>query len=117
MSILDTDKIDTIATKPDSNVVKLVIADHLDWVDADEHCVLLQEKINTYIEFVESGQLKRTKQPPIPENEKIVITLAALCRPSPAGMEFLSKVKVFLAEINLAFEIEIRPMELNNGRG
>ena len=36
--------------------VVLTIADHLDWSETESHLYLLQEKINTYLRFVESGE-------------------------------------------------------------
>lgn len=38
----------------------LVITDHLEWggkAEQGEHLLLLQEKINTYIAFIESGEI------------------------------------------------------------
>jgi hypothetical protein len=59
VSIADRNTIDLVATRPDSSVVKLVITDHLAWDDLDSHFRMLQDKINTYVEFIESGQLER----------------------------------------------------------
>lgn len=56
MSVLDYDKIDAIAEDKDQNVV-LLLADHLDWEREYEHLKILQNKVNAYIQFVESGQI------------------------------------------------------------
>ncbi len=107
MSILETDKIDMIATRPDSNVVKLVVSDHLDWDDVDGHSSMLQAKINTYISFVETGQLLLIKEPPIPENPDVMISLAV---PDPLGraaLDYLSRVRESLADIDIGFAVEI----------
>lgn len=61
MSMTETNVVDIIAV-PDwepENVV-LVITDHLEWGDKaqqGEHLLLLQEKMNTYIASIESGEL------------------------------------------------------------
>ena len=61
MSIVETKVVDIIAVpewEPE-NVI-LVITDHLEWGDKaqqGEHLLLLQEKINTYIAFIESGEI------------------------------------------------------------
>jgi len=108
MSILETDKIDIIGTRQGSNVVKLVVSDHLDWEDAERHSALLQEKINTYIAFIESGQLARTTEPPIPANPEVTIALAVPQQPNDEAMAFLGQVKAFLANMDIGFTIEIQ---------
>jgi hypothetical protein len=58
MSVEDIDKIDRFAFDRRTGDVHLVISDHLDWDENEgEHLLLLQDKLNTYLEFVESGQL------------------------------------------------------------
>jgi hypothetical protein len=41
----------------DSDEVVLTITDHLDWKDENMHLFLLQEKINTYLQFIESEEI------------------------------------------------------------
>jgi hypothetical protein len=107
MSILETGKIDIVATKLNSNEVRLVVSDHLDWSDVEGHFSLLQDKINTYIAFVESGQLERTKEPPIPVNPKVIIVLAVPQEPTQEALKVLGEVKGFLASINIDFALEV----------
>ncbi len=57
MSILEKNKVDAIGKSKIENKVALMIADHLDWENELEHLILLQYKINTYISFIESGQV------------------------------------------------------------
>ena len=54
MTVEDTDKIDIYAFGEDG-VLRLILCDHLPWGD-NEHLYMLQEKLNSYIAFVESGQ-------------------------------------------------------------
>ena len=62
MSIVEGNKIDMVVTDKEKTRVALVIADHLDWEeDESEHLVLLQDKINAYLHFIESGQLKQNR--------------------------------------------------------
>ncbi len=42
---------------PKTGCVELGISDHLDWTQEAEHLVLLQEKVNAYLRFIESGEL------------------------------------------------------------
>ena len=57
MSILDKNKVDGIGKSKTENKLALMIADHLDWENELQHLTLLQDKINTYISFIESGQI------------------------------------------------------------
>ena len=108
MSVDDPNKIDIIATKPDSDVVRLVITDHLDWLDFERHAQLIQDKVNSYIAFIESGQLLRVQQPPIPARPVIMIVLSVQQLPSDEAEEFLRKVRAFLDAVGLHFEIDRR---------
>jgi len=108
VTIADAETIDIIATRPGSDLVKLIITDHLPWDDVHAHSHLLQTKVNTYIAFVETGQLQRVKEPPIPDAPQICITLVAPQPPPVAAQEFLARVKAFLVAQGIGFELEVR---------
>src|SRR6266540_2021756 len=57
MSISETDKIDVIGIDSASGDVILTVSDHLDWEDVGTHLLQLQEKLNTYLAFIESGEM------------------------------------------------------------
>lgn len=60
MSIEQTNIIDAIATDSGACVV-LVISDHLGWTDDSmRHMWLLQEKLNKYLAFLESGEISES---------------------------------------------------------
>lgn len=109
MSITETNKIDIIATRPDSSVVRLVITDHLRWEDFETHARLLQDKVNTYLDFVESGQLRELQTPSIPNDPEIHVALALQHPPSREAEEFFTRVRDFLARVGMKFVVEIRP--------
>lgn len=109
MSITETDKIDIVGTRADSAVVKLVITDHLTWDDFATHARLLQDKINTYLEFVESGQLARMRTPKIPENPDIRISLVLQHAPTREAAAFLAQVREFVGRLGMKFDIEGHP--------
>lgn len=106
MSVLETNQIDLIATRPESDLVKLVITDHLDWSDLDTHCRLLQDKFNTYLEFIESGQLTQVETPKIPLHPDVRIVLAMKHEPTVGANQFLAQARAFLAGVGLNLEIE-----------
>jgi hypothetical protein len=108
VSILETTEIDIVATRPDSSVVRLVIADHLDWGDFQGHAELLQAKVNTYLAFVESGQMRRMQNPPIPADARVEIVLAAQHAPTAQARELLEQVRAFLQEEGFTFLLDVK---------
>ncbi|MCP4323527.1 MAG: hypothetical protein GY951_11935 [Psychromonas sp.] len=57
MSVVDTDSIDAIGLDKEAKRLFLTIIDPLVWDNENVHLFTLQEKINTYLHFVESGEL------------------------------------------------------------
>lgn len=58
MSIENSNVIDLIGrNKGNQKEIVLTISDHLDWSEPNEHLQLLQDKINMYIAYVESGEI------------------------------------------------------------
>lgn len=111
MSILESNKIDIVASRPDSNVVMLMITDTLEWGNLEMHARLLKEKINFYLDFLDSGELRRLKKPRIPEKPEIRISLATREKPTPKAEEFLVEVRSFLLGVGIDFEWQVRPGE------
>jgi hypothetical protein len=109
MSILESNRIDIVASRPDSNVVMLMITDTLGWSDLETHARLRRDKINSYLAFLESGQLQRLKEPRIPEKPEIRISLATAQRPTPKAEEFLAEVRSFLLGLGIDFEWRVSP--------
>jgi len=58
MSIIESGVIDSVIFSENYEDIILLITDHLDWSSTQDHLLLLQEKLNTYIKFFESGQLE-----------------------------------------------------------
>ena len=57
MTVEESAKIDFAAIEPQSGEMRLIISDHLDWIDEGEHLRLLQSKLNSYLAFIESGEI------------------------------------------------------------
>lgn len=58
MSIVDENKIDGIALGNNCELLIMLITDHLDWANEYGHLVQLQNKINSYIGFLETEQFR-----------------------------------------------------------
>lgn len=56
MSVVDNKTVDGVALTDDRTGIILLITDHLDWNSEYQHLLMLQEKINTYISFLEEKQ-------------------------------------------------------------
>ena len=57
MAVDQTRVVDTVGLETETGAVILTIYDHLDWSDTLAHQTVLQEKINTYLLFIESGEI------------------------------------------------------------
>jgi urate oxidase len=93
MSVLNREKIDFIGIDKVTKDTILTISDHLNWNEELEHIYILQEKINSYIAFIESDEIYETF--PDARNRSIVIKIIFKYEPSALGIEFLKKSKAF----------------------
>jgi hypothetical protein len=58
MTVEEPGKIDFTVIEPRSGDICLVITDHLGWNEQEgEHLLLLQDKLNSYLSFIESGEI------------------------------------------------------------
>lgn len=56
MSITDADTIDIVSFDRTSGDLVLTVSDHLDWGQTQEHLEILEAKLNTYLEYLESAE-------------------------------------------------------------
>lgn len=56
LNIENTDTIDGLAYEQETSILILLLADGMDWSDMNRHLLLLQEKLNTYIWYIDSRQ-------------------------------------------------------------
>jgi len=103
MSVNETMVIDFI-TEKDNNVI-LTISDHLEWDDKQDHILLLQEKIKTYLMAIESGQVY--EKYPLSIGKNFVISVALKFEPHKDGLLFLSHVKNILLNDGYGFDYYI----------
>jgi Family of unknown function (DUF6572) len=102
MSIEETNKIDIVATSPDGDVVKLVIADHLDWEDPKRHLLLLQAKINAYVAFIESGQINEVA----PDCSRVCVAIASEYALPVIAEQFVAKAREVLSSLGVELKVE-----------
>ena len=93
--------IDFIGTEKTTGDVVLTISDHLDWVDVSSHLYTLQEKINDYLAFIESGEI--FDEYPKARGKKIKIKIYFRYAP-PAGdaLSFISHAEEIISNAGFA---------------
>ena len=89
MPVDDFTVIDFVATHAKTGDAMLVISDHLEWDDKNEHLYILQNKINAYLEGIENGSLYEAY--PDARNRKIVIDIKAKYETNEKGRVFLER--------------------------
>jgi hypothetical protein len=102
MSVNQTDTIDNIGTTPDGKVT-LTISGHHSW---DELWLLelLQDKINAYLQFIESGQI--LDDYPNAVGREIVIKTVMKFEPNEEATSFFKKAKEVVTKRELDFNGE-----------
>ena len=82
----------------------LTISDHLDWIETDQHLEILQDKINAYLAFVESGEIY--EKFPETRSRPIRIEVVFQHKPNPEGFLFLSKAQSIVESAGFGFHFE-----------
>ena len=113
MTIDQTNVVDFVALDTKTNEALLVITDHLEWTDDDkwskEHMFLLQEKVNAYLGFIESGDIYQ--RCPEARGRAIVIRVVSKYPLSEEARRFCEKIRSFLADAGYRIEFEYRPLD------
>jgi uncharacterized protein DUF6572 len=104
MSVDQPDKVDIISTTPEGKVM-LTIADHLPWDEQNEHLLLLQNKINSYLTFIETGQI--FEEYPNAQNSILVIQISMKYEPVHTALHFLNLCKETILKSDIEFSWEI----------
>jgi hypothetical protein len=104
MSIDQPGKIDIISTNEQGNVV-LHIADYLEWDSENEHILLLQDKINAYLQFIQSGQI--FEEYPAAVNNQISIEIVFKHDPPQSSLTYLNRFKEIADELSFPFSWRI----------
>lgn len=106
MAVSDKDKIDSIGTDSGFGNVILTINDDLSWRNEYEHLNILQDKINSYLEFIDNGELY--KNYPNAEGKRIEILINFENGITPKCQAYLNRVRnrLVILGINVVYNIE-----------
>ncbi|WP_444890693.1 DUF6572 domain-containing protein [Microbulbifer sp. DLAB2-AA] len=102
MSIEDQSVIDVIGAASDGTV-DLTISNHLEW--SENSLFLLQEKINKYLAFIESGEIYSAY--PNAKGKNLKITVVCKYEPSSEALQFLEQCTKIINEAGFGFRHEV----------
>ena len=106
MSVEDLDIIDFISTNKAGDIV-LTISDHLEWNKNNKHLIILQDKLNRYLEFIATGQLEKEYQQL--KNQRIIINIVLKFKPNQDADIFFKKVEEKIKASGYFFSLKIIP--------
>ena len=101
MSVDNPKVVDAIGTERTTDIVVLTISDHLEWDGDNQHLEVLQEKINKYLEFIQSGQLFESYPQAVGKQLRIDV----ICKypPTRAAKRFLTAAQDVIEQAGWSF--------------
>lgn len=106
MSLEKTNVVDAIGVEKATGDVILTIADPLDWTDERGHLLRLQDKINRYLGFIESGEMVEAY--PLAKDKNAVIEVAVRCPLPEIAVRFLERAREVAEGYGVGFRFGIR---------
>ncbi|ADL53277.1 DUF6572 domain-containing protein [Clostridium cellulovorans] len=105
MSLKNINTVDFISTDNEEKNVTLTITDELDWEDEINHLRLIQDKVNNYLSFIESGELYQTY--PTSKGKKIEIEIYCKYELTINCEKLFKKLKRFLDDNGYGFNYKM----------
>lgn len=99
--------VDAMGSETSTGFVVLTIVDSWDWNDERAYLLALQAKLNSYLDFIEEGQMVESF--PDAAGRKIVIELVARYEFPAIGLAFLEKARDFVAELQIEIRFRVFP--------
>src|SRR5436305_2027486 len=111
MAVDDPGTIDIIGVERATGNIVLTISDHLDSADSEHHQSALQDKVNAYLRFIESGELLEHRAEAA--GKHVVVRVVGKHRPDEAGALFLDHVRAVLKDAGFGFRYRISGIDAN----
>ena len=107
MAIDNATVIDAIGEEKMTGDLVLTISDHLDWNNERDHLQALQDKINAYFDFIQSGQIYEER----PEARERAIRIDVIAQfPAPASVaSFFHAIEKVAVQNGAAFTYKQLP--------
>lgn len=107
MSVDQTDTIDFATIDNASGELWLTISDHLPWDQNEgEHLVILQNKLNAYLRFIESGEV--IGKIPSADGRSIVINLVGKFPLSQTAEAFIASAKATIERAGFRLQFSLK---------
>ena len=104
MSIEDAQVIDIISSDPDGNSVTLTATDHLEW-GSREHLMLIQDKLNAYLAFIESGEIFTAY--PKASGKELKLEVVCKYEPDMEGKKFFALCTEAISNAGFSFAYRV----------
>ena len=98
MSVTESGTVDGIAVTKDGKTLKMLLTDHLDFTDEKDHLLILQDKINAYLGFIESEQYREIY--PQSNIENVIIEIHFKYKISNNCKKFINAVNNQIVNLN-----------------
>jgi hypothetical protein len=105
MSLENPNTIDLIGTDRRTGTVHLTIVDTDDWTDEGKHLKRLEEKLNTYLRFIESGEIEQSY--PDALNRARRIDIFSQYSPTGRGLERIRQAGKVIEGAGLSFHFQV----------
>jgi hypothetical protein len=97
MSLDKLDVVDAVGTEKNSDTVVLNLLDEWDWDDERGHLFALQDKLNAYLAFVETGQIYEDY--PTAAGKSLRIDIISRYPVPEAALAFLAKAATVASQL------------------
>jgi hypothetical protein len=105
VSVEQTDVVDIPGIDRETGHVVLTVSDHLDWSDSVGHQTILQKKLDTYLAFVESGEI--LEQYPKAKNRPVAFRVVFQVPPDELGRAFVARVRGVIESAGFSLRDEV----------
>ena len=96
MTVENPNVVDFISTDTETGDIVLTVADHLPWDEDHEHLLTLQEKLNRYLAFIESGEILEAY--PASAGHRVRIVIMHRKALTSAAIRFLESAKAIVED-------------------
>jgi hypothetical protein len=104
MSVDQPEVIDIVSQDTDGTIL-LVVSDHLPWHEPEEHIAVLKKKLDTYFDFIKSGQL--AARFPETQGNHVQVSVKLHYKPHPTADNFFCEAQTSFEAIGAALKFEI----------
>ncbi len=103
ISISDVEKVDAMGISKDGQQLILLITDHLNWKNEYDHLMQLQNKINSYLGYIESQQYSEVY--PNREFSSFKIDIRFKYNITTQCLKFIEAVNTQVSRFNIMIDI------------